>query len=236
MSKEKNIKTSETKPKFNTKMLKYGAVATGFTIIIIAMVIVLNVILGLVGDRVNLKLDATSKKIFEISQDSIDYLNLNKEKIEIAVMIPEESLEGNSNVYYKQAYEVLKKYQFYSDEIDLKFIDLVKNPAYATKYNELYKGEIANNDIVIATEKRAKVINLYDLYNTELNYQTYSYDIISSKAEQVLTSAIMYITDPNPMTAVVLDVETVSTENTSISYNIMQILEDNGYNVVTVIQ
>ncbi len=234
MSKEKNINTSKTKPKFNTKMLKYGAVATGFTIVVIAMVILVNVILGLVGERVNLKLDITSDGIFEISQESIDYLEQNKENIEIAVMIPEESFESNTNVYYKQAYEVLKKYQYYSDNISLKFVDLVKDPSYATKYNELYKGEIANNDIVIASEKRVKVINLYDLYNTELNYQTYSYDIMSSKAEQVLTSAIMYITDPNPMTAVILDVETVNSANMNITYNVTKILEDNGYNVVTV--
>ena len=57
-----------------------------------------------------------------------------------------------------------------------------------------------------------------------------SQQIVSSKAEQVLTSAIMYITDPNPQTAVYLDVPTPSMNGG----NIISMLEDNGFDVVTI--
>ncbi|MGN1101391.1 MAG: Gldg family protein, partial [Huintestinicola sp.] len=53
---------------------------------------------------------------------------------------------------------------------------------------------------------------------------------VSSKAEQVITSAVMYVTDPNPKTAVILDVDTAGTSHTSIQ----TLLEDDGFDVTLI--
>lgn len=222
-------KESEPKKKFNTKKLKYGSAATVLTVVVIAMVVLVNVAVSLLSDRVNLTFDLTSDKKFEISQESIDYINTLTEDIEIVTMVDEDMFKDTTNIYYKQAYEVLKKYEQESSRITVKFVDMTADPTYANRYSEIYKGTISDYSIVVTCGNRIKVINVNDLFNAELNYQTYSYQIVSSKAEQVLTSAIMYVSDPSPKKAVILEIESAGIANDYI----VTLLEDDGFDVST---
>lgn len=223
-------KKDKPKKNFNTKKLKYGSAATAITVLVIAAVVLVNVIVSLVGERTNLTVDLTSENVFEISQESIDYISSINQDVEIVTMADEAVFRDSGNVYYKQAYEVIKKYELYSGNITVKFVDMTADPTYANKYSEIYKGTISQYSIVISCGNRIKVISVNDLFNTELNYQTFSYNIVSSKAEQVLTSAIMYVTDPSPKTAVILEAEAAGITDSTIS----KLLEDDGFDVTTV--
>lgn len=116
MSEEKNnvtasaeAKAAKPKKPFNSKKLKYGSAATAITVIVVALVVLVNVIVTLVGKRTDLTIDLTSKGNFEISQESIDYINSLSEPVEIVTMTDEDTFRDAGNVYYTQAYEVLKK-------------------------------------------------------------------------------------------------------------------------------
>lgn len=229
---EKKPAPKKDKPKkhFNTKKLKYGSAATAITVLVIAAVVLVNVIVSLVGERTNLTVDLTSDSVFEISQESIDYISSINQDVEIVTMADESVFRDSGSVYYKQAYEVIKKYELYSDNITVKFVDMTADPTYANRYSEIYKGTISQYSIVVSCGNRIKVVSVNDLFNAELNYQTYSYNIVSSKAEQVLTSAIMYVTDPSPKTAVILQAEAAGITDSTIS----KLLEDDGFDVTIV--
>ncbi len=226
----KKDKAGKPKKKFNSKKLKYGSAATALTVVVIAAVVLVNVIVKLVGDRVDLTIDLTSDSIFEISQESIDYLASLNQDVEIVTMQDESIFRDSGDIYYKQAYEVMKKYEYNSDRITLNFVDMTADPTYANKYGEIYKGTISQYSIVVTCGDRIKVLSVNDLFNTEMDYNTFSYNIVSSKAEQVLTSAIMYVTDPEPKKAVILDVETAGIANGTIQ----NLLENDGFDVSSV--
>ncbi len=227
--KEKKPKKSkgEKKRKLNKKKLKYGSAATAITILVIAAVVLVNVIVNLVGERTDLTIDLTSDSVFEISQESIDYIQSINQDVEIVTMADESVFRDSGSTYYKQAYEVIKKYDLYSDNITVNFVDMTADPTYANKYSEIYKGTISAYSIVVSCGNRIKVVSVNDLFNTEINYYTYSYNIVSSKAEQVLTSAIMYVTDPSPKTAVILESEAAGVTDDTIE----TLLEDDGFDV-----
>lgn len=215
------------KKRIRRRKMKYGGAATAVTVVVIAVVVLVNVVLGVLSDRINMSVDITPNGTFEISQETIDYLATVNEPVEIVCMSDELEFSTSNYVYFKQAYEVLKKYTIYSDNISLKFVDMTKDPTYANKYSELYKGNISEYSIVVSTDKRIKVISIQDLYNVEMDYNTYSQKITSSKAEQELTSAIMYVTDPSPLNAVMFNSETGG----SCYDNVYDMLVSNGYNV-----
>lgn len=232
-SEKKEKKEKEVDPekllqkKYKKRKLKYGSTATAITVIVVAVVVLINVVLSLLSDRVTMTVDLTPDKNFEISQESIDYLKTVNEPVEIVCMSDELTFSTSNYVYFKQAYEVLKKYTIYSDNITLKFVDMTEDPTYTSKYSDMYKGDIDEYSIIVSTDKRIKVLAIQDLYNVEMNYYTYSQQITSSKAEQELTSAIMYVTDPDPLNLVIWNSETGSQ-----SYdNIYDLLVSNGYNV-----
>lgn len=218
--------------KINTKKLKYGTVATVITVIVIVMVVLLNVIVSALGERYDLKFDLTPNKNFEISQETVDYLAKLNENVEICTTVDELFFETNENIYYRQAYEVLKKYAQNSSKIEVNFVDMTVNPTYVEKYKQYYSGSINEYSVVVFNKdsNRIRVVSINDLFNTEIDYYYYTQNIVSSKAEQVLTSALMYVTDPDPKTAVYLNVMSQSTSGGNIS----DMLETNGFDVVTV--
>lgn len=218
--------------KINKKKLKYGSVAVVITVVVIALVVLLNVIMEMMSDRFNMDFDITPNGDFEISQETKDYLSTLTENVEICTTVDELVFETSESKYLRQAYEVLKKYTINSEKIDLKFVDMTVDPTYVEKYKKYYDGTITENSIIIFNKdtNRVKVVSVNDLFNTEINYYTMSQSIVSSKAEQVLTSAIMYITDPEPKQAVYLDVAS----NSTVGSNIRSLLESNGFDLETV--
>ena len=222
--------------KINSKKLKYGAAATVITIIVIAVVVLINVIISAVNDRYPMSFDITPGGDFEISTETKDYLASLNENVEICTTVDELMFQTTESKYYRQAYEVLKKYAQNSDKISLNFVDMTANPTFVEKYKQYYSGSISAYSIIIfnETSKRIKVISVNDLFNTEINYYTMTQDIVSSKAEQVLTSAVMYITDPDPKTAVYLDAVTPTASESANGGNVISMLESNGFDVVTI--
>lgn len=225
--------TKADKKSFNKRKLKYGSIAAAITLIVIAIVVLINVIFNIASNKVNMSIDLTTNGNFEISQQTIDYLDTLNTPVNIVCLSDELTFQTATYIYYKQAYEVLKKYTIYSDEIDLKFVDMVSDPTYAEKYKDSYKGEITQYSIIVENPAngRIKIFGIEDLYNTEsqFDYSSFSYVTVpvSSKAEQEITSAIMYVTDPDPIKAVVFNSETSGT-----SYdNVFNLLSANGYEV-----
>lgn len=230
--KKKSKKKKSDKPKkpINKRKLKYGSLATAITVVFIAVIVLVNVLVVSLSDRFSLKLDLTPQKFFEISQETIDYLGELDEAVDIVVLQDEDTLSLGSS-YDKQIVEVVKKYALASDNINASFIDMDKNPNYAAKYNDIYKGDIAEGNIVVTNGSKIRVLTANELYNTE-SYYYYSY-ITSSKAEQALTSAVMYVTDTNPKTIGILSVKSPASVEASLD-NFRSTLESNGYDLVDI--
>ncbi|MCH5192466.1 MAG: GldG family protein [Oscillospiraceae bacterium] len=216
--------------KINTKKLKYGTAAVVITVVVAALVVLLNIIVSSLSDRYNMSFDLTPGKNFEITEKTLDYLASLNEDVEICTTVDEHLFRTTENVYYRQAYEVLKKYEMNSDRIKVNFVDMTVDPTYVEKYKQYYSGSVSEMSIIIFNENshRIRVISVNDLFNIETNY--WSQSIVSSKAEQVLTSAVMYVTDPDPKTAVYLNVISDSTNGS----NIIKLLTDNGFDVTTI--
>lgn len=219
--------------RYNRRKMKYGSVATAITIVVLAVVVAVNVVVDMLSDKIDMIVDLTPDGSFEVSENTMDYLASLNEPVQIVCMTNEQTFSTSTYIYYKQAYEILKKYEIYSDNIDVIFVDPVEDPTYANRFSTdfNYKGEISAYDIVVASDKRMKKLSIQDLYNTEsyFDYSTFQQreDIVSSKAEQELTSAVMYVTDPDPMQAVIFKSET----SCSSYDNVMNILSSNGFEV-----
>lgn len=244
--KEQAADASQKKAK-NRKKLKYGSLATGITIIFVAVVVLVNVVVSQLVDRYpNLKLDLTTNNIYEISDETMDYIKNLNQKVEIGVSVEESSMDGNQN--YKMIKEMLDKYKGYSDQIEVEYFDTTKDPDILNKYQEVYGAEIQAGCIVVSSDNRAKAYSLVDLFEIdESTYQQYAYYgynvskwsfITGFKGEQVLTTAIMNVTDSNPKNVGII----AYNNNQYLFYSmyestvggIMQLLDENGYNVSTI--
>ena len=228
MSKVKN----EKQP-FNKKKLKYGVVAAAITVFVIAIVVFINLIAGVLTERMGLKLDLTAESKYEISQDTIDYIKGIDKDVEIAVMRDQTELSNGS--MGKIAVESLAKYQQNSEYITVNYYDIEKNPDIVNKFAKNYNGEIKEGSILVSCGDRVKATTVTDLFiiDTSTYYQTGSVTFSGYKGESIITSAIMSVTDANPVNIGILSYYNgQAIYHSDLNYTVqamIQLLDKNGY-------
>jgi hypothetical protein len=222
--------TSGEHKKANLKKLKYGTMSIVLSVAVIAVIVLLNVILTLASDRVQLAADLTTTDFYELTATTTDYLATVTADVSIVVMAEESVLNNSGEQYFKQALEMIKNYAKENSRIKVEFVNLTANPQYASRYAQIYQGNIGDGDIVITSGTRITVFPFTDMFN--IGYNDYGQQVInSSKVEQSVTSAIMYVTNKNPKTVYLLDVPTA--DESDVAGNIGSLLRNNGYDVLT---
>ncbi len=157
----------------NRKKMKYGGLATAVTLIFVAVVVLVNVVVSQIGKRYpDVVLDLTTANVYQISDETMDYIrNLNQD-VEIAVSAEESSFQTDK--YNKMIAETLAKYQGYSDHISVTYFDTTKDPDILSKYQEMYGGTISANQIIVNSGERVKVYDAFsDMF--DIDQETYQY-------------------------------------------------------------
>ena len=160
---EKSNKPERSKKKFNTRSLKRGTLSVVLTVVFVATVVVLNIIVGIVSDRVNTAADLTAGAIYSLDEKTENYLNGTlTSDVTVTVLNTEKTFEEQDSAY-KQVNEILKRMEMQSSHVELNYLDIDQNPNYTSRF----KGEtLAANYIVIECEKtgRHKIISPYDYF------------------------------------------------------------------------
>lgn len=188
---------------FKNRRFRHGTLATVMTIVFIAAVVLVNVIATILLEKFPLNIDLTKNQSFQMADDSKDFLRGVDRDVSIKVFAQEEAF-SNGGFYYVQALNTMKQCTQYNSKINLEFIDLEKNPQYGR--DEYEDANIATGSIIVESDLRYKSLTVDDFF--EYNYDNYYYtgqpDITESHAESALMSAIMYVTEADPVEIVVL--------------------------------
>lgn len=225
-----SLKTAFSKETFTSRKFKHGGLAVIILIFFLVAVIVVNMIAGLLTDKYPyFSVDLTREQTFNLTQESIDYVRGLDKDISITVLNDEDSF-ANSNQYFVQANNIIKQYPQYNSRITLNYVNVNKNPAYLNSLTEDTKATV--NDVIVECEGRQRVVSSIDLFNTQQSTdqttgKTGTY-IVSSKAEQTMTSALLYITSDNPVQISLL---TGFGESESMYANLVSMLENNNFKV-----
>ena len=256
--KDKKEKKAKDGKKFNAKKLKHGTMATVFTCVFVALLVLVNVVTTMLFDRYPITIDLTSNKIYSVSNDTEDYVK--KVNVDVQVTIfADENTYTNYSSYNKQAVELLKNYCKLNHHITYRFVDIDSHPEIVKEYSDT----ISQFDMIFETKtkvdgkeiSRTRKLGMLDLltftdeFEEKLSQSGYSIDTLaqqaggdlsflsyygsyveSSNAEQAFTSALMTVTDPNPVYVTIL---TGRSELTQLTY-FQTLLTANGYNVNTV--
>lgn len=217
---------SKGKKIFNKRKLKYGTVAAVITALFTAAVILLNILVTQMTDRFGLKIDTTRNQLFEISQDTKDYIGELNEKVDISVMASDAVLESGDK-YYRIVKEIIDKYAVNSEKVSVSYYDIEKNPDVVTRFNDIYDGTVMLGDVVVTCAGRIKVVPFSELLERRSNQ-------MNIKAEQKITSAIMFVASPNPPKIAVLDVRSTNSASRSFQWFQESVIALNGYVVETV--
>lgn len=238
------------KHKLNKRSLKHGTMAVILTILFIAGVVVLNVIVSIISDRFDTTADLTDSGIYTLDEATVEYLADLKYDVTVSVMNSEKSFESGGT-YYKSVNELLNKMAMENEHFKLQYLQIDQNPDFTSRFN----GEtLSENYIVIesADKTRHRILtpgeyfscptlrdNLsqygypetyIDQYILQYINSSYASQVIEgSNVEQAAVSAMMYVTNDEP-------VRVAFTEGfgESDSSALSSLLYKNGYDVETI--
>ncbi len=166
----------------SVKNFSMGAYSTGMIAVVLAVVVILNMAIAQLPESVK-ALDVTSNQLYSLTDTTKDYLDTVDGDVTLYVLVNEES--GDSIIA-----QTLQRYEDYSKHITVEYVDPAVNPRF---YEQYTSGSISTNSVIVVGEKRSTVVDASDMYQYELNYETYSYETTGYDGEGKLTSAIDYV-------------------------------------------
>ncbi len=200
------------KKNLNTKKLKYGSVATVFTVLFIAAVILVNVLFSFLSDRFLLSVDLTNNGFYDLSQETKDTLASLQEDISITILDRDDftytraKYSENVDSEYLNAFpEIFSRYETLSSgKITVRYLDPYTNPTAIADYTTEF-GTPSVTDVIVESGRRSVLLSSVDFFELETNYSSTltssTYQTVAGlQAEQKLTSAILYsVTDELPL-------------------------------------
>ena len=174
--------------------LKTGAFSTGFIAVTVALVVVINFIVAEVPTAYT-SIDVTSQKLYSITDASYDVLDALEDDVTIYVLAKESSADDTLA-------QTLKRYEDGSDHVTVEY----KDPSVSPNFYTTYTDDAPNaNSLIVVSDKRSTVVDYSDVYETSMDYTTYSSTTTGYDGEGLVTSAIEYVTSDDMPTVYTLE-------------------------------
>ena len=166
-----------------------GIFNAGFSAAAVAAVVILNLVAATLPTTVT-NLDCTASKLYSVTDDTKKILASLKEKVDLYVIANEDSSD-------EQLKSTLKTYSELSSNVQVTYVDPAVSPNFYQNYTQ---DQISANSVIAVCNERSKVIDYSDIYETTVDYQTYSQQTTGYDGEGQLTSAIQYVTNQEMQT------------------------------------
>ncbi|MGN0379273.1 MAG: GldG family protein [Butyrivibrio sp.] len=158
-----------------------GSYSLAVTAIVLAVLVVLNILVSALPTTVT-KYDISSSKLYSITSNTKAVVNALDKDVTIYWIVQ----AGEEDDIIEN---LLGKYESTSGHIDV----VKKNPDIYPTFAEKYTTDsVLNNSLVVECGDRSRYISYSDIYVSEINMSTYSYET-SFDGEGAITSAIDYV-------------------------------------------
>ena len=182
-NKKKSNKEGKTNSAKNRKALKNGGYSVMLSVVVIAVVVVINLIAGQIPSKYT-QLDISTGKLYTIGDETKKILKNLDEDITIYHVV--QSGNEDSNIE-----KLLQQYEELSSHIKVVKKDPVESPGFTSKYTE---DSIYDNSLIVEAENRYKVVSISNIYEYEMDYSTYQQTTTGFDGEGQIASAIAYVT------------------------------------------
>lgn len=170
------------KKAFQSRKFTGGAYATMISIVVIAIVLLVN----LIFTELDIQFDTSSQQLYTISDKSKEHVKDIEDEITIYYLVE----LGNEDA---QILEVINRFAQANDNISVEYKDPILYPQFAKQYVD---HEITQNSVIVVneTQDRSKYVDYMDMYVFDVDYTTNNFNVTAIDVEGQILSAINYVT------------------------------------------
>lgn len=163
---KKIIADSREKRRKNKKVLRHGSYSMAVTGIVIASVVVLNLVVQELPSKFR-EIDLSSQKLYTIGEQTEKILKKLDKEVQMYWVVQDGTESSDIE-------KLLERYEEGSKHIQIEKKDPAVNPAFVSQYTS---DNISNNSVIVACGDKSKVVDYSDMYETSINYNTYSQQV-----------------------------------------------------------
>nr|WP_302591871.1 Gldg family protein [uncultured Marvinbryantia sp.] len=168
------------------RLTKHGSYSLALTAVVIAAAVVVNLIVSELPSKYT-QIDLTSAQLSVLTEQSEELLDSLTEDITIYYVVQDSNRDTNVS-------RLLERYAGASGHIKLVEKDPVRYPKFTAQYTD---ASLTENSVIIECGEQSRVINYEDMYESEFDYEYYSYEMTGFDAEGQITSAIAALSSGN---------------------------------------
>ena len=163
--------------------LSTSAFSVSFIAVAMALAVVANLAVNALPTKIT-SVDCSYSKLYSITKDTKNTVEKLSDDITIYVLASKKNKDA-------QIDNILERYKDLSGHIKISYVNPKNKPYFYKDYTD---SAPSNNSLIVVSDKRAKVIDYYDIYDYETDYYSYSSELKGFDAEGQITSAIQYVT------------------------------------------
>lgn len=169
--------------------LKLGAYSVSGIVTAVALTVIVNLGLNYVPEQYS-SFDLTENRRYALLEETKVFLDGMTEDVTIYVLADEEGGDADLG-------KTLERIKDSASHVKVQYVSPSKNPNFYQNYTT---EEPVAGSLIVAGEKRSRVVDYGDIYVYEMNYSTYSYETTGYDAEGQIVSALAYVmTDDMPV-------------------------------------
>lgn len=179
ISLKKGERMAERKVPASKRQIKNGSYSVALTAVVIAGAVAVNLIASELPSQYT-KIDVSEQQLSSLTDQSKELLAGLEEDVTLYYIVQDSSRDTYVS-------HLLERYEGYSSHIKVKEIDPVVSPNFTTQYTE---ETLSDNSIIVTCGESNRVIAYSSMYESEFNYNYYSYETTGFDGEGQITSAI----------------------------------------------
>ena len=242
-----NENTNKTANFKDKRRYKYGSLSVAFTVVFIALILVLNLILSSLSFSGDLTVDLTQEEFTTVGEESVRLLTELGKDLDITIyfMSPRDMFELETNNYNgvnltgicrDLAENYSKIFDGSGDKgtVRVEYKELDKDPEFEKKYLEESGTTLTSTSVIIQGKYHYRVLSLTSFFTLDEEGNYYSF-----KGEYSLTTAILRssIAEQQVVTLAYGHGEPINADGTissdSAVYGIVSVLTEAGFEIKT---
>lgn len=167
----------------SVKNLSLGAYSAGMIAVAVAIVVILNFIVGELPEGWK-NVDLTANKLYSLTETSKEFVKNMQEDVDIYVLASEENTDDMIR-------HTLQEFDELSDHITVEYVDPAINPQFYTKYTDAY---VTTGSLIVSGAERNRVILYSKMYDVVYSSDYSSSTVTGYDGEGRILSALDYVT------------------------------------------
>lgn len=217
---------------------KRGGMAALMSVVFIAIVVVVNVLVGILTQRFpSLNIDLTAKKLNTLSDQALETAQKVDEDTTIYLIGGEDAYREDQvyasfyssygvRMQSSQVVNLAEKLREANPKISVKFVDPDTDPKFISEHAA---DNLVTGKVLVETEKRSKALSAGDLFSLQANQSTGQYDVYS-KVDSALAGALEMVNlDKVPVLTLATGHEEMLTSSNMGGF--MDLLESQNFDV-----